>query len=143
MGKSHQSQHPSPSLFDTMPAKRILVIDDEKNLCTVIKACLENIGRWQVLVAESGSEGLNLADAEHPDAILLDVMMPDIDGLALFNRLQANLATQKIPVILLTAKVQTVDLNEFSRLGVAGVISKPFDPLRLSDLVATTLGWQI
>ncbi|MBD2207641.1 response regulator [Calothrix sp. FACHB-1219] len=126
-----------------MPAKRILVIDDEKNLCTVIKACLENIGRWQVLIAESGSEGLTLADNEHPDAILLDVMMPDIDGLALFNRLQANLATKKIPVILLTAKVQKVDLNEFSRLGVAGVISKPFDPLRLSDLVATTLGWQL
>ncbi|MBD2195925.1 MULTISPECIES: response regulator [Calothrix] len=126
-----------------MPAKRILVIDDEKNLCTVIKACLENIGRWQVLIAESGSEGLTLADKEHPDAILLDVMMPDIDGLALFNRLQANLATKKIPVILLTAKVQKVDLNEFSRLGVAGVISKPFDPLRLSHLVATTLGWQL
>ncbi|MBD2358691.1 response regulator [Tolypothrix sp. FACHB-123] len=126
-----------------MPAKRILVIDDEKNLCTVIKACLENIGRWQVLVAESGSEGLNLAQTGNPDAILLDVMMPDIDGLALFDKLQANLATQKIPVILLTAKVQTVDLNKFSRLGVAGVISKPFDPLRLSDLVATTLGWQL
>lgn len=126
-----------------MPAKRILVIDDEKNLCTVIKACLENIGRWQVLIAESGNEGLTLADREHPDAILLDVMMPDIDGLALFNRLQANLATKKIPVILLTAKVQKVDLNEFSRLGVAGVISKPFDPLRLSHLVATTLGWQL
>ncbi|BAY65828.1 response regulator receiver domain protein [Calothrix brevissima NIES-22] len=126
-----------------MPAKRILVIDDEKNLCTVIKACLENIGRWQVLIAESGSEGLTLADKEHPDAILLDVMMPDIDGLALFNRLQANLATKKIPVILLTAKVQKVDLKEFSRLGVAGVISKPFDPLRLSHLVATTLGWQL
>ena len=124
-----------------MPAKSILVIDDEKNLCTVIKACLENIGRWQVLVAQSGSEGLTLAETEHPDAILLDVMMPDIDGMALFQKLQANLATQKIPVIFLTAKVQTVDLNEFSLLGVAGVISKPFDPLRLSELVAKTLGW--
>jgi CheY-like chemotaxis protein len=53
-----------------MPAKRILVIDDEKNLCIVIKACLENIGCWQVLVAQSGSEGLALAETEHPDAIL-------------------------------------------------------------------------
>ncbi|BAY26395.1 response regulator receiver domain protein [Calothrix sp. NIES-2100] len=124
-----------------MPAKRVLVIDDEKNLCTVIKACLENIGRWQVLIALSGGEGLTLAETEHPDAILLDVMMPDIDGMALFHKLQANLATHKIPVILLTAKVQSVDLNEFSQLGVAGVISKPFDPLRLSELVAKTLGW--
>ncbi|OUL22400.1 response regulator [Nostoc sp. 106C] len=126
-----------------MLAKRILVIDDEKNLCTVIKACLENIGRWQVLVAQSGSEGLALAQTEHPDAILLDVMMPDIDGMALFQRLQDNSTTREIPVILLTAKVQTVDLNEFSQLGVAGVIAKPFDPLRLSELVASSLGWQL
>lgn len=126
-----------------MPAKRILVIDDEKNLCIVIKACLENIGCWQVLVAQSGSEGLALAETEHPDAILLDVMMPDIDGIALFQKLQGNSATQNIPVILLTAKVQTKELNEFSQLGVAGVIAKPFDPLRLSELVVKTLGWQL
>ncbi len=126
-----------------MPAKRILVIDDEKNLCIVIKACLESIGCWQVLVAQSGSEGLALAVKEHPDAILLDVMMPDIDGIALFHELQSNLATQNIPVILLTAKVQTIELDEFSLLGVAGVIAKPFDPLRLSEQVAKTLGWQL
>ncbi|BAY91863.1 MULTISPECIES: response regulator [unclassified Tolypothrix] len=125
-----------------MSKKRILVIDDEKNLCTVIKACLENIGSWQVLVAQSGSEGLAVAKSEHPDAILLDVMMPDINGMLLFQRLQENLTTNNIPVILLTAKVQTVDLKEFSQLSIAGVISKPFDPLRLSELVANTLGWQ-
>ncbi|QIR37379.1 response regulator [Tolypothrix sp. PCC 7910] len=125
-----------------MLQKRILVIDDEKNLCTVIKACLENIGRWQVLVAQSGTEGLAVAKSEHPDAILLDVMMPDIDGMSLFHSLQDNLTTNGIPVILLTAKVQTVDLNEFSQLAIAGVISKPFDPLRLSELVANTLGWK-
>lgn len=125
-----------------MSKKRILVIDDEKNLCTVIKACLENIGRWQVLVAQSGTEGLAVAKSEHPDAILLDVMMPDINGMLLFQRLQENLTTNNIPVILLTAKVQTVDFKEFSQLSIAGVISKPFDPLRLSELVANTLGWQ-
>jgi CheY-like chemotaxis protein len=125
-----------------MSKKRILVIDDEKNLCTVIKACLENIGRWQVLVAQSGTEGLAVAKTEHPDAILLDIMMPDMDGMSLFHSLQDNLTTHKIPVILLTAKVQKVDLNEFSQLAIAGVISKPFDPLQLSELVAKTLGWQ-
>ncbi|BAY28270.1 two-component response regulator [Nostoc carneum NIES-2107] len=125
-----------------MSKKRILVIDDERNLCTVIKACLENIGRWQVLVAQSGTEGFAVAKSEHPDAILLDVLMPDINGMALFQRLQENLTTNNIPVILLTAKVQAVDLNEFSQLAIAGVISKPFDPLRLSELVANTLGWQ-
>ncbi|MDF5714248.1 MAG: response regulator [Rhizonema sp. PD38] len=123
-----------------MSTKCILVIDDEKNLCTVIKACLENIGHWQVLTTQSSSEGLLLAQTELPDAILLDVMMPEIDGITLFRRLQSNPHTQ-IPVILLTAKVQTVDLNQFLQLGVAGVIPKPFDPLKLADLVAEILGW--
>lgn len=124
-----------------MFTKCILVIDDEKNLCTVIKACLENIGRWQVLTTQSSSEGMLLAETEQPDAILLDVMMPDIDGLALFRTLQTNPRTSPIPVILLTAKVQTVDLNQFAQLGVAGVIPKPFDPLRLTEQVAEILGW--
>ncbi len=124
-----------------MFTKCILVIDDEKNLCTVIKACLENIGRWQVLTTQSSSEGMLLAETEQPDAILLDVMMPDIDGIALFRAMQTNPHTTQIPVILLTAKVQTVDLNQFAQLSVAGVIPKPFDPLRLAEQVAEILGW--
>lgn len=125
-----------------MSAKRILVIDDENNLCIVIQACLENLGGWDVLTALSGSEGLLKAQTQKPDAILLDVMMPDMDGLTLFGELQNNPATQEIPVVLLTAKVQTVDLAQFAQLGVAGVIAKPFDPLTLAQQVAETLGWQ-
>jgi CheY-like chemotaxis protein len=125
-----------------MSVKRILVIDDERNLCTVIQACLENLGGWQVVTALSGSEGLSIAQTQQPDAVLLDVMMPDMDGVALFRELQTNPATQAIPVILLTAKVQSADLDQFAQLGVAGVIAKPFDPLTLSEQVASTLGWQ-
>ena len=117
------------------------MIDDEKNLCAVIEACLENLGGWQVLTALSGSEGLKKAQVQQPDAILLDVMMPDIDGLTLFQELQKDGATQAIPVILLTAKVQSVDLAQFSQLGVAGVIAKPFDPLTLAKQVASLLKW--
>ncbi|HEY9603392.1 MAG TPA: response regulator [Allocoleopsis sp.] len=124
-----------------MSIKRVLVIDDEKNLCAVIEACLENLGGWQVLTALSGSEGLKKAQVQQPDAILLDVMMPDIDGLTLFQELQKDGATQAIPVILLTAKVQSVDLAQFSQLGVAGVIAKPFDPLTLANQVASLLKW--
>ncbi|HLO84087.1 MAG TPA: response regulator [Nostocaceae cyanobacterium] len=124
-----------------MSTKQILVIDDENNLCTVIKACLENIGKWQVLTALSGKDGLLLAETQIPDAILLDVMMPDMDGMTLFKILQNNPTTKEIPVILLTAKVQPVDLNQFSQLGIAGVIAKPFDPLQLSKLIAQNLGW--
>jgi CheY-like chemotaxis protein len=124
-----------------MSAKHILVIDDEKNLCSVIQACLEHLGGWRVSIAHKGSEGLLLAATQVPDAILLDVMMPDMDGIAMFRLLQNNAATRGIPVIFLTAKVQALDLSEFSQLGVAGVIAKPFDPLSLAQQVAEVLGW--
>ena len=125
-----------------MLAKRILVIDDEINLCTVIKVCLEHIGGWQVLIAQSGSEGLVLAATELPDAILLDVMMPDMDGLVLLDTLHINPVTQRIPVILLTAKPQPVNLNQSAQLSLVGVIPKPFDPIELADQVAELLGWE-
>jgi CheY-like chemotaxis protein len=94
-----------------------------------------------VLTALSGQDGLLLAETQLPDAILLDVMMPDMDGMTLFKVLQNNPLTKEIPVILLTAKVQPIDLKQFAQLGIAGVIAKPFDPLQLSKLVADNLGW--
>ncbi|MBD2483776.1 response regulator [Planktothrix sp. FACHB-1365] len=121
--------------------KRILVIDDELNLCIIIQACLQNLGGWETLTALSAQEGLEIAQTQHPDAILLDVMMPDMDGLTVFQVLQENSATSTIPVIFFTAKVQSTDLKEFAKLGIAGVIAKPFDPLTLADQVASTLGW--
>ncbi|MDI9637777.1 response regulator [Geitlerinema splendidum] len=121
--------------------KRILVIDDEPNLCIVVQACLENLGGWETLTALSGRKGLAIAIAQPLDAILLDVMMPDLDGLAIVRELQKHPITQSIPVILLTAKVQSTDLAQFTQLGVAGVIAKPFDPLTLSQEVASILGW--
>ena len=68
-------------------------------------------------------------------------MMPDMDGISLFQKLQANPATQAIPVILLTAKVQPADRAEYARLGVVDAIAKPFDPLQLADRIATALDW--
>jgi CheY-like chemotaxis protein len=125
-----------------MVAKRILVIDDEKNLCSVIKICLEHIGGWQVFIAQSGNEGLLLAEIEVPDAILLDVIMPDIDGLVLLHALRINPVTQTIPVILLTANAQSIDLTPWAELNVLGIIAKPFNPLELVDQVAQVLGWE-
>lgn len=124
-----------------MPEKRVLVIDDEVNLCTVIQACLENLGGWETLIALSAKEGLAIAETQQLDAILLDVMMPDMDGITMFQELQKNSVTQGIPVILFTAKVQSTDLEQFAKLGVAGVIAKPFDPMTLAEQVASTLGW--
>lgn len=121
--------------------KQILVVDDEARIQEVVQVALELVAGWDVIMASSGLEGLLKAETEQPDAILLDVSMPDIDGLATFAKLQANAATRSIPVILLTAKVQSAEQAEFAQLGVAGLITKPFDPLQLASQIATFLDW--
>ncbi len=125
-----------------MTTKRILVIDDEDDIREVAQLSLEMVGGWEVVAASSGEDGLALALKEHPDAILLDVMMPDMDGPTTFKHLKANPDTQKIPVILLTAKVLSAEQNRFSDLGVTGIIAKPFDPMSLANQVAHALGWR-
>lgn len=122
-------------------SKRVLVIDDEDNVREVTKMSLEVMGAWATMGASSGVEGIEIAKREKPDAILLDVMMPGMDGPTTFRALQDNAETREIPVILLTAKVQAADRARFADLGVAGLISKPFDPATLPDQVASMLGW--
>lgn len=125
-----------------MATKQILVIDDEDDIREVAQVSLEMIGNWEVLTARSGQEGLAKAAAEQPDAILLDVMMPGMDGPTTFQQLRKTLAIRHIPVILMTAKVQASDQRRFAGLGVQGVIVKPFDPLTLAEQVTATLGWR-
>ncbi|OUL33992.1 two-component system response regulator [Nostoc sp. T09] len=125
-----------------MSSKRILLIDDEKSLATVIQACLENLADWTVLKAESGREGLLKAQTERLNAILLDVMMPDIDGFTVLQELKNNPVTQSIPVMLITAKVEPTTHNQYTELGIVGVINKPFDPLKLAEQVAAMMGWK-
>jgi CheY-like chemotaxis protein len=122
--------------------KRVLIIDNEPYIQEVAQICLEATAGWQILTASSGLEGLAIAVAEQPDVILLDVMMPDMDGPTTFQKLQENLATKEIPVILLTAKVQASDRRRYSEVGMSAAIAKPFDPLKLADQIATTLGWE-
>lgn len=122
-----------------MNTKQILVIDDEDDIRQLIQTCLEIMGGWKVLTATSGNQGLLLAQSSQPDAILLDVMMPDMDGLTTFQQLQANQTTKHIPVILLTARGRTTDQRLFTQLGVRGIISKPFNPQKLAVQVAATL----
>ncbi|MEO0377514.1 MAG: response regulator [Cyanobacteria bacterium P01_A01_bin.17] len=124
-----------------MPTKRVLVIDDENYIQEIIQIALETISGWQVMTASSGFEGLDMAEQKQPDVILLDVMMPDMDGLTTFARLQANPVTQFIPVVLLTAKVQAADQGRYQDLGVKATISKPFDPLQLPDQISKLLDW--
>lgn len=125
-----------------MSQKRILVVDDEDDIREVAAMSLETIAGYTVITARSGKDALRIAEAEHPDAILLDVMMPEMDGPSTFIQLQAMPSTRSIPVILLTAKVQPHDRTRFASMGVAGVFSKPFDPMTLGAQVAETLGWE-
>jgi CheY-like chemotaxis protein len=99
------------------------------------------VAGWEVLTASSGSTGLKIASTDQPDAILMDVMMPEMDGPATFQKLQADPAIRHIPVILLTAKLQPGDRRRFVELGVAGVLAKPFDPLKLAGQVSEVLQW--
>jgi CheY-like chemotaxis protein len=124
-----------------MALKHILVIDDEDDIREVAQVSLEMMVNWGVVTARSGQEGLAKAETEQPDAILLDVMMPDMDGPTTFQQLQQTPMLCHIPVILMTAKVQASDQRRFANLGVKGVIAKPFDPLTLAARVAETLGW--
>jgi CheY-like chemotaxis protein len=123
--------------------KRILVIDNEEYIREVAQICLETVTDWTVITAGSGQEGLLKAEAEQPDAILLDVMMPDMDGIATFEKLQENPATAKIPVILLTAKVQASDRRRYAELGMTAAIAKPFNPLQLATQIAEAVGWSL
>ncbi|BAU13995.1 response regulator receiver protein [Leptolyngbya sp. NIES-3755] len=121
--------------------QHILLIDDEIDIRMVVKATLELVGGMQVSVAICGLEGLQKAELEQPDAILLDMMLPDMDGAMTLKKLRQNPKTAQIPVIFLTAKTQIAQQQKFIDSGAIAVITKPFDPALLSDQVATALGW--
>jgi CheY-like chemotaxis protein len=128
-----------PTLFRTM--RRILIIDDEDDIREVAALSLESVAGWTVSTASSGADGIRAAHSEQPDAILMDVMMPAMDGPTTFREMQRSPQIAGIPVVLLTAKVQGVDQRRFAGLGVAGVLFKPFDPLTLADQMSSALGW--
>jgi CheY-like chemotaxis protein len=121
--------------------RRILVVDDDAMLREVAQTALELVGGWRVSTARSGDQAQQQARIERPDAILLDVMMPGLDGPTTVNALRADPATRDIPIIFLTAKVPSDDLGEWQSLRLAGVIPKPFDPMTLAADMAALLGW--
>jgi CheY-like chemotaxis protein len=112
-------------------SRRLLVVDDDDDIRMLVRLSLERVGGNEVIEATNGREGLERACEELPDAILLDVMMPEMDGLATVAELRKRPETAAIPVVLLTAKVQPRDREQFAELPVAGTIAKPFDPIAL------------
>ena len=120
----------------------ILIIDDEDDIREVAALSLETVAGWDVVTANSGAQGLLRAAEHQPDAVLLDVMMPGMDGPTTFRELRKNPATARIPVVLLTAKVQSNDQRRFADLGVNAILFKPFDPLTLAQQISDALGWK-
>lgn len=122
--------------------KRILIIDDDQDIQDVAKVALEVVGGWEVMVADSGKQGLAIATSSQPDLILLDIMMPDMDGVTTLKLLRADPDTAKIPVILLTAKVLQSDRQQFTTLDITAVIPKPFKTMLLAAQIAEIMDWQ-
>jgi CheY-like chemotaxis protein len=123
-----------------MNIKKIMMIDDEDDIRTIGKLSLHNVGKWEAVMAPSGSEALKLLETEKPDVILLDVMMPGLDGPATLARIREIESMAAVPVIFMTAKVQRQEVEQYMRLGAAGVISKPFDPMKLPEEIRKIVG---
>jgi CheY-like chemotaxis protein len=115
--------------------RTVLVVDDDDEVREITKLSLEIMGGWEVTSADRGAKALKLAAEHLPHVILLDVMMPEMDGPTTFRHLQADPATCDIPVILLTAKVRVGHSQVWDDLPVAGVISKPFNPTTLTEQI--------
>jgi len=126
-----------------VPLRRVLIVDDEEDIRTIAEVSLQLTAGWEVATATCAREGIRAARDWRPDAILLDVMMPDMNGPAAVDELQSDPDTAKIPVVLLTAKVRAADQQRYVRPGVRGVIAKPFDPMKLGSEMSAMLGWTL
>lgn len=115
--------------------QRILCVEDEPDIQAVVRLALELVGGFTVKVCSSGEEALREVDGFAPQMILLDVMMPVMDGPGTLKALRERPASSDIPVAFMTAKVQPQEVAQYTALGALGVIAKPFDPMSLSHEV--------
>lgn len=115
-------------------AKKILVVDDERHIVRLVEVNLTRAG-YEIATAYDGIEALEKVKSEKPDMIVLDVMMPRMDGFEVLKRLQADASTQDIPVIMLTAKAQDADIFRGWSSGVSSYLTKPFNPRELLTFV--------
>ena len=119
---------------------KVLIVDDEPDIRRIAKLGLSRVGGMEVVEAANGAEALVRAKEDKPDAVLLDVMMPGLDGPSTLARLREDPATSGIPVVFLTAKAIAAELERLKSLGAAGVLTKPFDPMTLARELRALLG---
>lgn len=123
-----------------LPRRKILCIEDEPDIQKLLRIALNCKGCYQVFTADNGQGGLELAEQERVDLILLDAMMPIMDGYETCKKLKENPATKDIPVIFLAAKTQAKEIQKGLALGAVDYLTKPFDPLKLPDQIEEILG---
>ena len=119
--------------------KSILIVDDEEDIRALIQLGLEMQTSWKVLNSNSGEEAIQIAATEQPDVILLDLMMPDMDGRITLQKLKGDSKTNKIPVILMTAKSKSSVAESFENLDVAAIFTKPLRPLNLAQEISEVI----
>ncbi len=115
--------------------KRIMHVEDDPSIQTVARVALEAVGGFEVCTCSGGQEALDSFESFAPQLILLDVMMPTMDGPSTLRNLQQQFDLTKIPVVFMTAKVQTNEIESYKALGASDVVVKPFDPMKLSEQI--------
>ena len=116
------------------PLRRILFVEDDPDIQVVATMALESLGGFSVVACGSGAEALSRFAEVSPDLVLLDVMMPGMDGPATFAELR-QLPSGGVPVVFMTARVQAHEVARYREMGAADVIAKPFDPMTLAETV--------
>ncbi|MFA6208268.1 MAG: response regulator [Candidatus Obscuribacterales bacterium] len=113
----------------------VLLVDDNADLRKLVSKTLTSLCNWHVETAGSGLEALSFLEKQKPDLILMDVSMPQMDGLTAIEEIKKRKEWRGIPIILITARVQNHEMNQYRHLAIAGVISKPFDPMKLPNQI--------
>lgn len=124
-----------------MPGRTILVVDDDPDIRTIANLSLRNIGKFQLALVASGAEAVKAVAERRPDVVLLDVMMPELDGPSTLLRLRELPDGASLPVIFMTANSEPAECERLVSLGAVGVISKPFNPMRLPDQLRKLMQW--
>jgi two-component system, OmpR family, response regulator len=123
-----------------MKIQKILLVDDDPNIQMIAQMGLEDRPEWKVTLASSGMEALEKFALEKPDLVLLDMMMPGMDGVTTLSKIKEQPENSHIPVIFMTAKVQNHEIEKYLTTGVAGIITKPFDPMTLTQDIIKIVG---
>lgn len=121
--------------MDTQPLNHILYVEDDEDIRELVRISLENTSDYKLDLCASGREAIDISDKVSPQLVILDVMMPDIDGPAVLKHYQSLPKFKKTPFVFMTAKIRDNEIRQYQSMGISGIISKPFDPVKLSQLI--------